>query len=587
MAKRKQLLPWPDTVWHTSGRVRGTGMVQAFQDLIADGLEEGSLVHGRVFLPETGSSWWGVDAAWHTEDGDRIKARLLLAPDPEIARREGLPRHSLNVPRVDCDLFWSLTAEADRPWQLGWKSPMDVLFDCAFTLDWVTGSMFLTSDTGMDYLTPELLAQQFEELASCPWYIPVITHDSRPMEEAMRSPGMPLVNMVPPSLQGRLLEFRVYGDQDRIVNAEGVLPESRLRLKLGGALIVPPRPYQDEWSMSDCVIRRPAGGTFEQLLKETADAVTRYAELRPHFCDRARAGVENLRTSWVLGEVPMASARVLQEKREAEQQIQELETILTETRDLLRSEREEARLVYVAKEAAQERLRELERNPLSEQAREFRAAAEEAWAAQETAEAESERLTSETAYLRRLLAQVPGRSYEEPVPERPKGPETWSELFELAADSDLLPHVLVLDSAQEPVKALRGHSSEKTWMRRTWEALEALNSYGAAKAEHGVGTLPHFSAYLDWPQATTVISKGMYVAAEVLLERGGNDLRVRRTRLFTVPELGEDVFMGSHVRIGSGKPPAPRMHFYDDTAGRTGKVIVGYVGPHLPNFKGR
>jgi len=584
MAKRKQLLPWPDTVWHASGRVRHTTALDAIRDHIDDSIEHGEIADARRFLPEGGHWWWGVDAAWQTKDGDRINARLLLAPDLVIAEREGLQRHSPDVIPADLDLSWTLTAEADRPWQMAWKSPVDVMFGNLTTYDWVGGRLLLMEETGALDLHTEHLAQQFEELSACPWYIPVVTHDRRPVEEAVQSPGLPLAELVPPSLRGRVVEFRVYGDQDQIVNADGVLPESRLRLKWGGGLILPTKPRHDEWPMADCIVRRPPGGTFGQLLKETADAVVRYAALRPHFCSRARAGVENLRNSWVLPELPVASARAMREKREAEERARELETLLAETRDLLRREREKAQLVYASKEAAEKRLLELERNPLTEQAKEFRAEAESAWAAEATAQAEAEELTREVAYLRRQLALVPGRSYAEPVPERPKGPESWQELFELA--TELMPYVRILDCAREPVKSLRGHSSEKTWLRRTEEALEALNAYGEAKAEHGAGVLPHFTAYLDWPQATTLISKGMYVASEVLLERGGSDLRVRRTRLFTVPELGE-VFMGAHVRIGGGRPPAPRMHFYDDTAGPTGQVIVGYVGPHLPNFKGR
>jgi hypothetical protein len=43
--------------------------------------------------------------------------------------------------------------------------------------------------------------------------------------------------------------------------------------------------------------------------------------------------------------------------------------------------------------------------------------------------------------------------------------------------------------------------------------------------------------------------------------------------------------MEAHIRIGSGKPPAPRMHFHDDTSGSTGKIYVGHLGPHLPNYQ--
>jgi hypothetical protein len=44
--------------------------------------------------------------------------------------------------------------------------------------------------------------------------------------------------------------------------------------------------------------------------------------------------------------------------------------------------------------------------------------------------------------------------------------------------------------------------------------------------------------------------------------------------------------MFSHLKISEGGGPlAPRIYFYDDTKGSTGKVHVGYFGPHrnMPN----
>jgi hypothetical protein len=43
--------------------------------------------------------------------------------------------------------------------------------------------------------------------------------------------------------------------------------------------------------------------------------------------------------------------------------------------------------------------------------------------------------------------------------------------------------------------------------------------------------------------------------------------------------------MSEHIRIGSGRPPAPRLYFFDDTAGHSGQVYVGYIGRHLPNLQ--
>lgn len=40
--------------------------------------------------------------------------------------------------------------------------------------------------------------------------------------------------------------------------------------------------------------------------------------------------------------------------------------------------------------------------------------------------------------------------------------------------------------------------------------------------------------------------------------------------------------MQAHLKIGGGNTIAPRLHFYDDCP-RSGKVYVGYLGPHLRN----
>src|SRR5699024_6872242 len=63
----------------------------------------------------------------------------------------------------------------------------------------------------------------------------------------------------------------------------------------------------------------------------------------------------------------------------------------------------------------------------------------------------------------------------------------------------------------------------------------------------------------------------------------------RQARTFRVPvEVDPDgsAYFGAHVRIEPGRTsPAPRLHYYDDSAG-SGKVYVGYLGPHLPSRRG-
>jgi hypothetical protein len=42
--------------------------------------------------------------------------------------------------------------------------------------------------------------------------------------------------------------------------------------------------------------------------------------------------------------------------------------------------------------------------------------------------------------------------------------------------------------------------------------------------------------------------------------------------------------MEAHLKIAGGLL-GPRLYFYDDTSGLTGKVHVGYIGAHLPTAR--
>ncbi len=57
------------------------------------------------------------------------------------------------------------------------------------------------------------------------------------------------------------------------------------------------------------------------------------------------------------------------------------------------------------------------------------------------------------------------------------------------------------------------------------------------------------------------------------------------TRVFRVPTTVDPsglATMEAHIRVSTEGTVSPRMHFLDDLA-RTGKIYVGYLGPHLPN----
>lgn len=122
-----------------------------------------------------------------------------------------------------------------------------------------------------------------------------------------------------------------------------------------------------------------------------------------------------------------------------------------------------------------------------------------------------------------------------------------------------------------------------TWAAKAWRALRALDDYAAARA--GGEFDRDFHAYCRQPPpGRTGISANAVAITE------SDDTRQNRkfaqARLFPVPvEVHPEgkVHMWAHIKLDSAGRTAPRLHFFDDTAGPTGLVHVGYFGPHLPN----
>ncbi|MEV7675084.1 hypothetical protein [Streptomyces sp. NPDC088752] len=523
----------------------------------------------------------GFDASWLAEDGVRVRGRLLFAPEKAAADLQGeLVDFALSKGTTPISLSWALTAESDRPWNLEWNSPLLQFFPERESDKWgydsLLGALPMREfSTIADEVPVEQLSRFLDELANSPWYTTVITHDRRSQEDEQ---APTLVDRLPPGLMGRVLELRAHGDWDAAFNQ--VLAKHRVTLPWGGAVVLPSSPLRKEgWPSNGYEVNTSSG--LDTLLQKTTEHVTRYCSLASHYPSRVSRLVEEMRASWVLPEAELASSYVMGELDSAQQQIGDLRAELEKANRRIEEYEDGLRQAQEAAGRAQatllETVRRYEEDPLAVRAAEQAAQAEEAFAGQEAAEAVAEDLAAEVAWLRRQLALVPGRSYAEEAPARPRGPESWQELEALARE--LLSRVRLGD-VQEGIKGLAGHVKESSWIRRTWEALEALEAYGEAGAQHGRDVLPHFSAYLNWPGATSLVPLSFYGPKESsLLNR---DVKYRRLRTFFVPDLGE-VLMTEHFRIGGNRPPAPRMHVHDDLHGPTGLIHVGYIGPHLPN----
>lgn len=124
-----------------------------------------------------------------------------------------------------------------------------------------------------------------------------------------------------------------------------------------------------------------------------------------------------------------------------------------------------------------------------------------------------------------------------------------------------------------------------TWGRKAWQTLRALQSYAEAKAS-GTCTGNFFSFCRAATPGSDVVPADWVAAGEN--ETTTNNPRFRQARTFPVPTAvrGDGrAYMEEHIRLEKGSDPALRLHFWDDTGGRTGKVYVGYLGRHLPSFQ--
>lgn len=115
--------------------------------------------------------------------------------------------------------------------------------------------------------------------------------------------------------------------------------------------------------------------------------------------------------------------------------------------------------------------------------------------------------------------------------------------------------------------------------KKTHRALLALNDYARAKAD-GNWNSGAFSEYLaDTPAGYTSIS------GKILASKESDDVarnpKFRKHRELPMPD-GQLVFMEAHIKILREGSFSPRLHYYDDT-GKSGVIVVGYIGAHLPN----
>ncbi len=165
-------------------------------------------------------------------------------------------------------------------------------------------------------------------------------------------------------------------------------------------------------------------------------------------------------------------------------------------------------------------------------------------------------------------------------------PEDVDSIGDAIEFANLLPFIVIHELAPVDIEKMESDLRSGSWAKQTWLGLRALNEYAATRGKHDGG-------FYEWckssgsPRTWNPSEKklSMTESAGVL----NNDrLRARRQLpVDTQVNASGRVEMLAHLKIAQGGGPLiPRVYFYDDTRGSTGKVHVGFIGPHehMPNL---
>lgn len=181
-------------------------------------------------------------------------------------------------------------------------------------------------------------------------------------------------------------------------------------------------------------------------------------------------------------------------------------------------------------------------------------------------------------YLEGLLQRtgVAGEVYSE-APATEREPADYEELLTGLEDFECL----VFTGRQEITLSLDQHDPLGVWVGKTWKILCALEDYACAKRAGVCAT--DVEGYLRHvPNGCRGYSLNKHAPTES--EDVQRNPKFREARVLPVPRDVQDggrIEMMAHFKIAQSGLISPRLHYYDDTT-RSGKVYVGYIGPHLP-----
>ena len=164
--------------------------------------------------------------------------------------------------------------------------------------------------------------------------------------------------------------------------------------------------------------------------------------------------------------------------------------------------------------------------------------------------------------------------------EKLSSPSTCHDAVTMARE---LPHIEIHPDAAVDIDRLDEAEDSELWARRIWKHLNSLSAYADNKG-------PGFLSWCENSGNDRAMSSRFIAMSESQSVMTNPELRRHRTLPIdrAVDESGF-VEMQAHLKpVEGGGMQIPRVYFHDDTKGRTGKVHIGFIGPHdrMPNLAG-
>ena len=162
---------------------------------------------------------------------------------------------------------------------------------------------------------------------------------------------------------------------------------------------------------------------------------------------------------------------------------------------------------------------------------------------------------------------------------------TVSEAVERAR-AELSEHLILPEGAERDLDRVDAAPSGLAWGNTTWRGLNALAQYA-----HDVREGTFAGGFWNWcarEGAWPATTKKLAMSESQSVENNARMSSKRCFKVDTAVDQSGEIYMDAHLKISEGGGNlAPRVYFHDDTAGATGRVHVGFVGPHylVPNTK--